>query len=53
MEEAGIGGTAELLSWFPVMAAIGERSGRSFGYTGWPSFRCGIGGVIWDLGTEQ
>ncbi len=49
MEEAGIGGTAEVLSWFPVMAAIGERPGRSFGYTGWPSFRCGIGGVIWDL----
>jgi aromatic ring-opening dioxygenase catalytic subunit (LigB family) len=49
MEEAGTGGTAELLSWFPVMAAIGERRGRSFGYTGWPSLRCGIGGVIWDL----
>ena len=49
MEEAGVGGTAELLSWFPVMAAIGERRGRTFGYTGWPSFRCGIGGVIWDL----
>lgn len=51
MEEAGTGGTAELLSWFPVMAAIGECRGRSFGYTGWPSFRCGIGGVIWDLHT--
>jgi aromatic ring-opening dioxygenase catalytic subunit (LigB family) len=49
MEEAGVGGTAEVLSWFPVMAAIGERPGRSFGYTGWPSFRCGVGGVIWDL----
>jgi aromatic ring-opening dioxygenase catalytic subunit (LigB family) len=53
MEEAGTGGTAELLSWFPVMAAIGERKGRSFGYTGWPSFRCGIGGVIWDLDAKQ
>jgi aromatic ring-opening dioxygenase catalytic subunit (LigB family) len=52
MEEAGIGGTAEVLSWFPVMAAIGERRGRSFGYTGWPSFRCGVGGVIWDLETK-
>jgi hypothetical protein len=49
MEDAGIGGTAEVLSWFPVMAAIGERPGRTFGYTGWPSFRCGVGGVIWDL----
>ena len=53
MEEAGTGGTAEVLSWFPVMAAIGECKGRSFGYTGWPSFRCGIGGVIWDLKTKQ
>ena len=53
MEAAGVGGTAEVLSWFPVMAAIGERPGRSFGYTGWPSFRCGVGGVIWDLETEQ
>lgn len=49
MEDAGVGGTAELLSWYPVMAAIGERRGKSFGYSGWPSFRCGIGGVIWDL----
>jgi aromatic ring-opening dioxygenase catalytic subunit (LigB family) len=53
LEAAGTGGTAELLSWFPVMAAIGERPGRSFGYTGWPSFRCGIGGVIWDLPATQ
>jgi aromatic ring-opening dioxygenase catalytic subunit (LigB family) len=53
MEEAGVGGTAEVLSWFPVMAAIGERPGRTFGYTGWPSFRCGIGGVIWDLQAKQ
>ena len=53
MEEAGTGGTAEVLSWFPVMAAIGERRGRSFGYTGWPSFRCGVGGVIWDLNPKH
>jgi aromatic ring-opening dioxygenase catalytic subunit (LigB family) len=52
MEAAGIGGTAELLSWFPVMAAIGERPGRSFGYTGWPSFRCGVGGIIWDIAAK-
>lgn len=49
LENAGIGGTAEVLSWFPVMAAIGECPGESFGYTGWSSFRCGVGGVIWDL----
>ncbi|MBL6456650.1 hypothetical protein JMJ55_15045 [Belnapia sp. T6] len=50
MEEAGIGGTAEVLSWFIVLGAIGERRGESFGYTGWPSFRCGIGGVVWEVG---
>ncbi len=49
MEEAGLGGTAECLSWFIVLGAIGERPGESFGYTGWPSFRCGIGGVLWNL----
>jgi hypothetical protein len=27
------------------------RAGRS-AYTGWPSFRCGVGGVIWDLNTK-
>lgn len=53
MEAAGTGGTAELLSWFPVMAAIGERPGRSFGYTGWPSFRCGIGRVLWDIAGQH
>lgn len=49
MEAAGAGGTAELLAWYIVMAAIGERPGESFGYTGWPSFRCGVGGVIWNM----
>lgn len=53
MEEAGMGGTAELLSWYPVMAAIGECRGESFGYSGWPSFRCGIGGVVWDLDAKR
>lgn len=53
MDEAGIGGTTELLSWIVVMGAIGERRGRSFGYTGWPSFRCGVGAVIWDLEEER
>jgi hypothetical protein len=52
MEQAGFGGTAEVLSWFIVLGAIGQRRGESFGYTGWTSFRCGIGGVVWDLATE-
>jgi hypothetical protein len=49
MEAAGMGGTPELLSWFPVMAAIGECRGTSFGYTGWVNFRCGFGAVLWDI----
>jgi len=53
MEAAGLGGTAELLSWHIVLGAIGECPGESFGYTGWPSFRCGIGAVIWDLPARQ
>jgi len=50
MEAAGAGGTSELLSWFIVMGAIGERPGESFGYTGWKNFRCGFGAVIWEVG---
>ncbi|HTP82450.1 MAG TPA: hypothetical protein VMQ11_05885 [Alphaproteobacteria bacterium] len=53
MEAAGIGGTPELLAWFPVMAAIGECRGESFGYTGWTNFRCGFGAVLWDLATRK
>ncbi len=53
MEEAGRGGTPELLAWFVVMAAIGERPGETFGYSGWTSFRCGFGAVIWDLAAEK
>ncbi len=51
MEAAGMGGTPELYAWFVVMAAIGERPGESFGYSGWTSFRCGFGAVVWDLQT--
>jgi hypothetical protein len=52
MEDAGRGGTPELYAWFPVMAAIGECTGTTFGYSCWPSFRCGFGTVIWDLETR-
>lgn len=48
MDAAGAGGTTELLSWNIVMGAIGECPGESFGYAGWPDFRCGIGAVVWD-----
>jgi hypothetical protein len=53
MEAAGVGGTVELLSWYPVLAAIGERRGHSLGYTGWTNFRCGFGAVLWDLGVRR
>jgi Catalytic LigB subunit of aromatic ring-opening dioxygenase len=53
MEQAGMGGTAELFAWFIVMAAIGECRGESFGYTGWSNFRCGFGAVIWDLNARK
>lgn len=49
MEAAGSGGTSELLSWYPVLGAIGERPGHSFGYTVFREFKCGIGAVCWDL----
>ena len=49
MEQAGSGGTSELLSWYPVLGAIGERPGHSFGYTVFRDFKCGIGAVCWDL----
>ncbi len=53
MEAAGMGGTAELLAWYIVMAATGECRGESFGYTGWTSFRCGFGAVLWDLTSRK
>jgi aromatic ring-opening dioxygenase catalytic subunit (LigB family) len=49
MEAAGSGGTSELLSWYPVLGAIGERRGHSFGYTVFREFKCGIGAVWWDV----
>jgi hypothetical protein len=49
MDEAGAGGTSELLAWFIVMGAIGERAGESFGYSGWTQLRCGVGAVIWEV----
>ncbi len=49
MERAGSGGTCEVLSWVVVLGAIGERPGHSFGYTGHPGFRCGIGAVSWKV----
>ncbi len=49
MEQAGSGGTAELLSWLVVMGAIGERPCQSLGYVAFDQWRCGVGAVKWDL----
>lgn len=49
MEEAGAGGTSEILSWIVVMGAIGERPCQILGYTPEQQWRCGIGAVIWDM----
>jgi len=49
MEEAGIGGTGELLSWIVVLGAIGQSDCEVLGYTAWDQWRCGIGAVSWDM----
>jgi aromatic ring-opening dioxygenase catalytic subunit (LigB family) len=49
MEAAGSGGTAELLAWVVVLGAIGSKPGKSFGYTVHKDFKCGVGGVLWDM----
>lgn len=52
LDEAGIGGTGELLSWILVMGAIGEQKCNVLGYTAWDQWRCGIGAVSWDIKSE-
>ncbi|WP_433248195.1 hypothetical protein ACQPYK_00090 [Streptosporangium sp. CA-135522] len=49
MEQAGSGGTSELLSWIVVMGAIGERPCTSLGYVAFDEWRCGVGAVHWDM----
>ncbi|UGQ11830.1 hypothetical protein LO772_34555 [Yinghuangia sp. ASG 101] len=49
MEEAGSGGTAELLSWIVVMGAIGPRPLTNLGYAAVEEWRCGFGAVHWSL----
>jgi aromatic ring-opening dioxygenase catalytic subunit (LigB family) len=49
MEQAGAGGTAELLSWIVVMGAIGQRDCEVLGYVAVPDWRCGVGAVRWSV----
>jgi hypothetical protein len=50
MDAAGVGGTTELLAWFTVLGAIGERPCETLGYTAYPDWKCGVGAVMWDVG---
>ncbi|MGP4025604.1 hypothetical protein [Actinomadura sp. 3N407] len=53
MEEAGAGGTSELLSWQVVMGAIGERPCTPLCCVCVPQWRCGVGAVLWDVGARE
>jgi aromatic ring-opening dioxygenase catalytic subunit (LigB family) len=48
MNEAGGGGTTELLAWMVAMAAAGGTRGRSTFYVASKEMRCGIGATIWE-----
>lgn len=52
LEEAGSGGTGELLSWILVMGAAGQQPCEVLGYTAWDQWRCGIGAVTWDMSSH-
>jgi protocatechuate 4,5-dioxygenase beta chain len=47
MNEAGGGGTTELLAWMVAMAAAGGTPGRSVFYVASQEMRCGIGATVW------
>ena len=49
MDEAGAGGTTELLSWMVVLGAVGHGPANILGYVAWDQWRCGIGAVSWDI----
>src|SRR5574337_207938 len=49
MEQAGSGGTMEVLAWVVVAGATGPRYGTQTAYALHANFKCGIGAVIWDL----
>lgn len=53
MDQSGAGGTAELLAWFVVMGATGAIPGDNLGYVVHRDFKCGVGGVIWDVSKQK
>ena len=48
MNDAGGGGTTELLAWMVALAAAGETSGRKAFYVASNEMRCGIGASVWE-----
>lgn len=48
MNEAGGGGTTELLAWMVAMAAAGGTPGRKVFYVASDEMRCGIGATVWE-----
>ncbi|MPY72169.1 MAG: hypothetical protein GEU92_19080 [Alphaproteobacteria bacterium] len=50
MIAAGDGGTTELLAWIVALGAAGGRPARIVCYEPAQSLRCGMGGVVWDMG---
>lgn len=50
MAAAGDGGTTELLSWIVALGAVGRRPARTICYEAAVELRCGMGGVVWDMG---
>lgn len=52
MEQAGSGGTCELLAWIVILGAIGPRRGRQSAYALHTDFKCGIGAVTWDMSSR-
>ena len=49
MEEAGGGGTAELLAWIAIMGAAERKTATPLFYVSSVEMRCGIGAAYWDL----
>lgn len=49
MEQSGSGGTLEVLSWVVAAGVAGPRYGKQSDYALHSNFKCGIGGVLWDL----
>ena len=50
MNEAGGGGTTELLAWMVAMAAAGGTTSRPTFYIASSEMRCGIGASVWAVG---